>query len=83
MTTEEANQKSSRQWRRAYLIRAIVLVLLAAAIFGGRLWLVHLEYVGGLNNSFGDDVWAVFSFYPVPVLLGVILEVIPKPFAEG
>ncbi len=75
MATEDANHEFSHQWRRAYLIEAVLLVLLAAAAFGGRLWLVHVEFVGGLNNCSGASIWAAFRVYPVLALVSVTLAI--------
>lgn len=75
MTKEDASHESSRRWRKAYMAETILLLLLAATAFGGRLRLVHIEYIGGLNNSFGDEIWAAFSFYGVLAIISVILVI--------
>ncbi len=75
MPAEDANHESSRQWRRAYLLEAILLLLLAAVPFAGRFWLLHVEYIGGLNNRFGDGFWAAFRFYYVLAVVSAILAI--------
>jgi len=57
------------------MVETILLLVLAAAPFAGHFWLLHVEYVGGLNNSAGDSVWAAFSFYAILAHVCIILAI--------